>query len=138
MGDVTGHGPAASTCATYLAESAGWNVEKLVNVAAATGRHSVAETLELDARAEVDGHPDAIIGGLPPDGDGGRGRRAARPADGRLPLPGGPPDGGRRRPAARPPRCSAPSQERGLVFELMAHPDQLAGRRGRPGRPSTS
>src|SRR5271166_6045492 len=32
---------------TYQAEAAGWNVEKFVNVAAATGRHSVDETVEL-------------------------------------------------------------------------------------------
>lgn len=43
---------------TYLTGSAGWNVEKLVNVAAATGRHSIDETLELDRRADADGHPD--------------------------------------------------------------------------------
>jgi predicted TIM-barrel fold metal-dependent hydrolase len=39
---------------TYLAESARWNVEKLVNVAAATGRHSIAETLDLERRADDD------------------------------------------------------------------------------------
>ena len=33
---------------TYRAESSGWNVEKLVNVAAATGVHAIEETLELD------------------------------------------------------------------------------------------
>ena len=33
---------------TYRAESAGWHVDKFVNVAAATGRNSVDETLELD------------------------------------------------------------------------------------------
>jgi L-fuconolactonase len=51
---------------TYLTEAAGWNVQKLVNVAAATGWHSVEEAVELDRRAATDGHPDAIIGGLPP------------------------------------------------------------------------
>ena len=52
--------------ATYRAEAAGWNVEKLVNVAAATGRHSIDETLEIERRAEVDGHPTPSIGGVPP------------------------------------------------------------------------
>ena len=65
MGDVTGMARRFDV-PTYQAEAAGWNVEKLVNVAAATGRHSIDETLELDRRAEADGHPDAIVGGLPP------------------------------------------------------------------------
>ena len=51
---------------TYRAETSDWNVEKIVNVAAATGRHSVDETIALDASADQAGGPDAIIGGLPP------------------------------------------------------------------------
>ena len=51
---------------TYRTESAAWNVDKFVNVAAATGRNSVDETLELDRSAAANGGPDAIIGGLPP------------------------------------------------------------------------
>ena len=46
----------------YKAESPDWNVVALVNVAAATGVHSVAETLAIDQRGEVA----AIVGGLPP------------------------------------------------------------------------
>src|SRR6478752_653042 len=65
MGDVTGMSRRFDV-PTYLAEARRWNVEKLVNVAAATGRHSIDETLELDRRADVDGHPDAIVGGIPP------------------------------------------------------------------------
>ena len=65
MGDVTGMS-APLRRPDLPAESAGWNVEKLVNVAAATGHHSIDETLELDRRADADGHPDAIVGGLPP------------------------------------------------------------------------
>src|SRR5215469_10337542 len=42
---------------TYQAESAKWNVEKFVNVAAATGRHSIAETIELDQKAHDVGGP---------------------------------------------------------------------------------
>ena len=44
MGDVTGMSRRFDV-PTYQSEAAGWNVEKLVNVAAATGRHSVEETL---------------------------------------------------------------------------------------------
>ena len=53
---------------TYQREAAGWNVEKVVNVAAATGIHSVEETLELDRVADDHGAPHALIGGLPPAG----------------------------------------------------------------------
>ena len=51
---------------TYKAESSDWNVEKIVNVAAATGPNSVEETIELDRTADANGGPDAIVGGLPP------------------------------------------------------------------------
>jgi len=109
---------------TYQAEAAGWNVEKLVNVAAATGVHSIEETLELDRRAEVDGHPDAIVGGLPPSASVAeaiglidrqtsaprfRGVRPMGASDGPLPAV----------------EVLRALQERGLLFELMAHPDQL-------------
>jgi predicted TIM-barrel fold metal-dependent hydrolase len=123
MGDVTGMSRRFDV-ATYQAEAAGWNVEKLVNVAAATGRHSVDETLELDARADADGHPDAIVGGLPPadtvdDAIGSIDRqmaaarfRGVRPMGaGAGPLP--------------PVEVLRALEERGLLFELMAHPDQL-------------
>ncbi|MEO7428409.1 MAG: amidohydrolase family protein [Acidimicrobiales bacterium] len=124
MGDVTGMSRRFDV-PTYLAESAGWNVEKLVNVAAATGLSSIEETLELDHRAELDGHPDAIVGGLPPtesvadavallDRQMAASRfRGVRPMgvfDGPLP----------------PDDVLRALQERGLLFELMTHPDQLA------------
>lgn len=63
VGDATGMARRFDVT-TYLAESANWNVEKIVNVAAATGVHSIEETLELDRRAARDGHPDAIVGGV--------------------------------------------------------------------------
>ncbi|MFL6204183.1 MAG: amidohydrolase family protein [Acidimicrobiales bacterium] len=47
---------------TYEAESSGWNVEKLVNVAAATGLHAIDETLAM----EEQGDADALIGGIAP------------------------------------------------------------------------
>jgi len=108
----------------YRAETATWNVEKFVNVAAATGRHSIEETIELDANAHDGGGPHAIIGGLPPTDTVAEAvdlieRQMAAPrfrgvrpmgvsAD---PLP----DAGALRAL----------QERNLVFELMAHTDQL-------------
>ena len=91
---------------TYRAEAAGWNVEKFVNVAAATGRHSVDETLELDAAAEAGGRPDAIIGGLPPADSVAEAIDLPRPADGGPPVSGGAPHGRPRAPPGSPP-CSA-------------------------------
>jgi len=110
--------------ATYRAEAARWNVVKFVNVAAATGPHSVEETIELDRRAPADGGPDAIVGGLPPTDTVAEAValldrqmeaerfRGVRPMGG-LDRPV--PDAGVLRALA----------ERQLVFELMAHPDQL-------------
>jgi len=109
---------------TYRAEAARWNVEKFVNVAAATGRHSIEETIELDDRAPANGGPDAIIGGIPPtdtvaeatellDRQMAAGRfRGVRPMgrfEGPLPDPG----------------VLQALEERNLLFELMTHPDQL-------------
>jgi L-fuconolactonase len=127
LGDVTGMSRRFDV-PTYQAEAAGWNVEKLVNVAAATGRNSIEETLELDGLADTDaeaaGHPDAIVGGLPPTASTAeaealldrqmaasrfRGVRPMGAFDG--PLPG--------------PDVLASIRDRGLLFELMAHPDQL-------------
>jgi len=109
---------------TYQAESARWNVEKFVNVAAATGRHSVEETIELDKNAHAGGRPDAIIGGLPPtdtvaeaigliDRQMAASRfRGVRPMGANMgPLP----DAG----------VLIALQERNLLFEVMTHPDQL-------------
>ncbi|MEY2468367.1 MAG: L-fuconolactonase [Actinomycetota bacterium] len=123
MGDTTGMARLFDV-PTYEAETAGWNVEKIVNVAAATGRHSIDETLELDKRADADGHPDAIIGGLPPtesvaealeliDQQMAASRfRGVRPM-GQFdePLPSG--------------EILRALADRGLLFELMTHPDQL-------------
>jgi L-fuconolactonase len=123
MGDVTGMSRRFDV-PTYLAESSGWNVEKLVNVAAATGGHSIEETLELDRRADTDGHPDAIVGGLPPtdsvaeaiamldtqlEAPRFRGVRPMGGADGHLP----------------PTEVLNALEQRGLLFEVMNHPDQL-------------
>ncbi|HYA68439.1 MAG TPA: amidohydrolase family protein [Acidimicrobiales bacterium] len=109
---------------TYQAESARWNVEKFVNVAAATGRHSIEETIELDQQAQASGCPGAIIGGLPPTDTVAEAIelidrqmaashfRGVRPMGANMgPLP----DAG----------VLQALEERNLVFELMTHPDQL-------------
>src|SRR5580658_4001446 len=51
----------------YFAESARWNVDKFVHVAAA-GSFFLDETFELEEQAKETGHPDAIIGGVVPSG----------------------------------------------------------------------
>jgi len=110
---------------TYHAETARWNVEKFINVAAATGRNSVEETIELGTNAQAGAGPDAIIGGLPPTDTPAE---AIALIDRQMTAPrfrgvrpmgafGGPlPEAGVLHALA----------ERNLVFELMTHPDQLA------------
>jgi predicted TIM-barrel fold metal-dependent hydrolase len=110
--------------ATYQVESAGWNVEKIVNVAAAVGRYSIDETLELDMRADPDAGPHALIGGIVPTESVAEAEelvdrqmaaplfRGVRPMGAfEAPLPAG--------------DVLGALQERGLLFELMTHPDQL-------------
>jgi predicted TIM-barrel fold metal-dependent hydrolase len=112
--------------AAHRAESIGWNVEKLVNVAAAVGRHSIDETLELDRRAEVEGGPNAIIGGLPAADTIGTAEaiglvdRQMAAARFRGVRPMGTPSG-----PLPPPDVLGALQDRRLVFELMTHPDEL-------------
>ena len=109
---------------TYRAETARWNVEKFINVAAATGPHSIDETIELDSNSHAGGGPDAIIGGLPPtdtvaeaiellDRQMNASRfRGVRPMGANMdPLPGA--------------EVLHALRERNLLFELMTHPDQL-------------
>ncbi|MGH9090915.1 MAG: amidohydrolase family protein [Acidimicrobiales bacterium] len=110
--------------ATHRAEAAGWPVEKLVNVAAATGAHSVEETLELDRDAGEAGGPAAIVGGLPPAPTVAE---AVALLDRQMAAPrfrGVRPMGRMEGPLPHPDVLRA-LEERGLVFELMAHPDQL-------------
>jgi predicted TIM-barrel fold metal-dependent hydrolase len=109
--------------AEYLAESAGWPVEKVVHVSAAGG-FIAEETREREEMAETTGHPAAIIGGI----------RSGEPVADTVALlddqmassrfrgvrtmgfePGGVPH----------PDVLRALQERDLVFELMVHPDQL-------------
>jgi L-fuconolactonase len=122
MGDLTGWARYFDQ-KTYWAESANWNVEKFVHVAAASD--FVAETLEKEAEADATGHPDAIVGGVSAVGAvadiiAGLDRQmAATRFRGVRPM-GGVLESGV--PAADVLRAL---QERNLVFDLMAHPDQL-------------
>jgi predicted TIM-barrel fold metal-dependent hydrolase len=104
----------------YRAETEGWNVEKLVNVAAATGRHSLAETLEMEERGEAE----ALVGGLWPAGSvaddiaGIDHQMAATRLRGVRPM--GPHKGPL--PEAEVLRALV---ERDLLFEILARPEQL-------------
>jgi len=109
---------------TYFAESAGWNVVKFVHVAAATVPHLAEETRELDEAARAMGHPDAIIGGFVP---GDPVATTVRLLDEQMKSPrfrGVRPMGA---PASGVPRREVlhALEERGLIFELMAHTHEL-------------
>jgi L-fuconolactonase len=123
MGDVRGMARRFDL-ATYRAEAAGWNVEKLVHVAAAVGPNSIDETLELDRRADADGQPEVLIGGTTPTdtidealaqidrqqtSPRFRGVRPMGRSTGPLPAT----------------EVLQALADRDLLFELMAHPDQL-------------
>ncbi|HUC03762.1 MAG TPA: amidohydrolase family protein [Acidimicrobiales bacterium] len=109
----------------YRSESEAWHVDKFVNVAAATGRNSIEETIALDRSAEADGGPHGIIGGLPPTGSIAE---SIEDLDRQMTAP--------RFRGVRPMGPSAPPvpevevlealRDRNLVFELMARSDQLA------------
>lgn len=110
----------------YFSESAKWNVEKFVHVAAASGTFSGAETLELDALAQATGHPDAIVGGIVPDDpvadviqslDDQMASSRFRGVRSMGAVPGAVPND----------EILGALQERGLVFDLMAHADELQG-----------
>lgn len=109
---------------TYRSEAAGWNVEKLVNVAAATGPHSVDETLELDRRADAEGGPDAIIGGLPPAGSVEEALALVDRQAAAARFRGVRPMGAQEGPLPDL-EVLRGLRDRGLVFELMARPHQL-------------
>jgi predicted TIM-barrel fold metal-dependent hydrolase len=124
MGDISGMCRRFDQ-SIYFSESAKWNVQKFVHVAAAAPDKLVDETRELDAQADASGHPDVLIGGLDPNEDDAelerqldeqittarfRGIRIMGEGDQAIP---------------RPAMLQA-LQDRDLVFELMVHPDALA------------
>ena len=96
-----------------------------MHVAAAAPDKLVDETRELAAQAHATGHPDALVGGLDPNEDLAelerqldeqlttkrfRGIRIMGEGDHAIPTPG----------------ILQALQDRGLLFELMVHPDALA------------
>ena len=105
----------------YAAESEGWNVEKFVNVAAATGPHSVDETLAFDSW----GYAAGIVGGLPPTDTVDEAivlldkQMAAAGFRGVRPM-------GQSAEALPAPEVLRALAERSLVFDLMARTEQLA------------
>ncbi len=123
MGDISGMNRYFDAD-TYRAESAKWNVEKFIHVAAAAAAYTVDETFEKQALAESIGNPAAIVGGVSPalpikesvallD----RQREASR-FRGVRPM-GGPV-------GEVSPALYAALAERSLVFDVLAHPDELA------------
>ncbi len=123
MGDVTAMSRLFDL-ATYRAESARWNVEKLVTVAAATGGHSIDETLFQDRQADVDGHPDAIVGGLPPTDSVADAVALIERQMAASRFRGVRPMGVNAAPLPSDEVLTALG-DRDLLFEVMAHPDQL-------------
>ena len=128
MGDTSGMARRFDR-SIYRTESVGWNIDKVVHVAAATGEHSIDETIEVDRRGEAD----ALIGGIAPTETvteavamidrqmEAAGFRGVRPM-GRFAGP---------LPEADVLRELA---ARDLVFEVLARPDQLeAAARGLTG-----
>ncbi len=121
MGDLTGWARYFDQ-ETYFAESANWNVQKFVHVAAASD--FVAETFEKEAEADATGHPDAIVGGVAAgstvaDAIAGLDEQmAARRFCGVRPMAGVLENG------VPAPDVLRALQERNLVLDLMAHPDQ--------------
>lgn len=124
LGNVTGM-LRRFDAATYQAEAAGWNVVKLVNVAAATAAHALDETLEMERRGEAEGQPAGIVGSLPPTDTETAAielidRQMASASRFRGIRPMGSFDD-----AVPPTAILRALQERGLVFELMTHPAKL-------------
>lgn len=104
----------------YAAESSGWNIEKFVNVAAATGSHSVDETLHIDSL----GYAAGIVGGLPPTESVGE---AIALLDKQMTAPGfrGVRPMGQSKDPLPAPEVLTALAERGLAFDLMARTPQL-------------
>jgi L-fuconolactonase len=109
----------------YFSESAKWNVVKFIHVAAATD--FVAETLEKEEEAERTGHPDAITGGmncsLPV-------AEAVKQLDDQMAASrfrGIRPMGSLLEGAVPNADLLGALLERGLVFDMMAHTEELAG-----------
>jgi L-fuconolactonase len=124
MGDISGWARYFDQ-STYFSESAKWNVQKFVHVAAATD--FVAETLEKDEEGKRTGHPDAIIGGVDANEpvavavDQLDRQMASSRFRGIRPM------GSVLEGAVPNPDILGALLERGLVFDLMAHTEELEG-----------
>lgn len=123
VGDVTGMARRFDA-ATYASEAAGWNVEKLVVVAAASGLRSVEETLALDQQADEAGQPAAIIGGLTPTASVAEAEALLDRQAAAARFRGVRPMGGWDRPLPDDDVLRA-LRDRDLVFDLMVRPDGL-------------
>jgi L-fuconolactonase len=123
MGDISGWARYFDQ-KTYFAEAANWNVQKFVHIAA--GTDFVGETRERQEEADATGHPDAIIGGVSlrvPAAE------AVEQLDAQMSAPrfrGVRPMGGSTD-VVPSPEVLAALQERDLVLEMLARPDQIAG-----------
>ena len=122
MGDVSGM-VRLFDAETYFSESAKWNVEKFVHVAAAAAPYAVDETMEKEVLAERTGNPAAIIGRILPTATA---LETANLLDRQMHSP--------RFRGVRPQGAGLESLEQGvfavleerqLVFDFMAHPDEL-------------
>ena len=122
MGDVSGMSRAFDG-PTYFAESAKWNVDKIVHVAAAAAPFTFDETMERDELGVATGNPVAIVGSIAPAESvadvvaqidaqmaASRFRGVRAPA-----FEGGVPD----------PDVLRALQSRNLVLDVMTHPDKL-------------
>ncbi len=105
----------------YFAESARWNVDKIVHVSAAGG-FIAEETREREEMADATGHPAAIVGGVRPEVPDAETiallddqMQSSRFRGVRAIGAGGMPSTG----------VLDALRERDLVFDLMAHPDEL-------------
>ncbi len=108
----------------YRSESAAWPVDKVVHVSAAGG-FIAEETAERETMGEATGHPAAIIGGIrseqsPSEAIALLDEQMASSRFRGVRNMGFDPSG------ALHPDILAALQERGLVFDLMVHPDLLA------------
>jgi predicted TIM-barrel fold metal-dependent hydrolase len=109
----------------YRAESARWNVEKVVHIAAATAPHYVAETSALERLGERSGFPTVIIGGITLSDPVAAIEDVLDRQMASARFRGVRPMGGVTEPPTR--EVLRAVSERDLVFEILARPDELLG-----------
>jgi L-fuconolactonase len=124
MGDISGWARYFDQ-ATYFSESAKWNVQKFVHVAAATD--FVAETMEKDEEAQRTGHPDAIVGGVDCNAAVAVAVKQLDDQMASTRFSGIRPMGSVLEGAVPNADILGALLERGLVFDLMAHTHELEG-----------